>query len=111
VGVAQATESAVPGVAALTRRAVAAVPEGGENDVVTDGAIGDSRADLGHDAGGLVAGYQRGGHVVLAVDAAQVTAAHAGRHDLDTHLSGSEGCGVLEVVGETDVLFPVALLD
>jgi hypothetical protein len=45
------------------------------------------------------------------MDAAQVTAAHAGRHDLDTYLSGSESCCVLEVVGETDVLFSVALLD
>ena len=79
--------------------------------MVSDLAVGNSRANLGDHPGRLVAGDQRRWHVVLAVDATQVTAANSSGHDLDPDLSGFEGCGVFEVVGETDVLFTVAFLD
>ena len=79
--------------------------------MVADGAVGDSRADLDHDAGRLVTRHEGGGHVVLAVDATQVAATHPCGHDFDADLSWCHGSGVLYVFGQAHVFLAVALLD
>ena len=111
VGVAEASEPAVAGVTGLTGRAVTAVAERREHHMVPDGAVGDGGADLRHHTGGLMAGHQRSRHVVLARDAAQVAAAHAGRHDLHPDLAWPDCGSVLDVLGQADVFFAVPLLD
>jgi len=58
-----------------------------------------------------VPGDQRGGHVVLAVHATEVTSADAGRPDLDADLPRFEVRCVLEGVGQPDVFLAVVLLD
>jgi len=83
------------------------------NDLVKDVSdFGDAvNAEVRHHTGGLMAGHQRSRHVVLARDAAQVAAAHAGRHDLHPDLAWPDCGSVLDVLGQADVFFAVPLLD
>ena len=111
VGMTETTEAAVTRISALAGRTVSTVPKRGQHHVVTHRAISDGRSDLHNDAGCLVPGDQRGGHVVLAVHATEVTAADTGRPDLDADLPRLQVRRMLKGVGQPDVLLAVALLD